>query len=61
MLGFFSFVKMRTAIFLTGIVAPINAAQAARIVYDMNITYVDNVNPDNLKARQVVGVNGVWP
>ncbi|KAI8062306.1 Cupredoxin [Gilbertella persicaria] len=35
--------------------------QAARVVYDMNITYVENVNPDNLKARQVVGVNGKWP
>lgn len=34
--------------------------QAARVVYDWNITYVD-VNPDNLFERQVVGVNGKWP
>ncbi|SAL98844.1 hypothetical protein [Absidia glauca] len=34
--------------------------QAARVIYDWNITYV-NVNPDNLFERQVVGVNGKWP
>ncbi|ORZ15665.1 multicopper oxidase-domain-containing protein [Absidia repens] len=34
--------------------------QAARVVYDWNITYV-NANPDNLFDRQVVGVNGKWP
>ncbi|KAI8334409.1 Cupredoxin [Chlamydoabsidia padenii] len=34
--------------------------QAARVVYDWNITYV-NANPDNLFERQVVGVNGKWP
>lgn len=45
---------------LTGL-ASLSLIQAARVVYDMNITYVDNVNPDNLKARQVVGINGKWP
>ncbi|ORZ13984.1 Cupredoxin [Absidia repens] len=34
--------------------------QAARVVYDWNITYV-TANPDNLYERQVVGVNGKWP
>ncbi|KAG2209631.1 hypothetical protein INT46_007323 [Mucor plumbeus] len=35
-------------------------AQAARVVYDWNITYT-TANPDNLFERQVVGVNGQWP
>lgn len=26
-----------------------------------NITYVQNVNPDGLQARRVVGVNNTWP
>jgi iron transport multicopper oxidase len=26
-----------------------------------NITYVDNINPDGLYPRRVVGVNGTWP
>jgi iron transport multicopper oxidase len=34
--------------------------QAARVIYDWNITYV-TANPDNLFERQVVGVNGQWP
>ncbi|KAI9470861.1 MAG: Cupredoxin [Benjaminiella poitrasii] len=46
---------------LVGVVAFLSgAAQAARVVYDMNITYVD-ANPDNLYPRQVVGINGQWP
>lgn len=51
---------MRITGLLTGLVF-LSLIQAARVVYDMNITYVDNVNPDNLKARQVVGINGKWP
>jgi iron transport multicopper oxidase len=39
----------------------IHQLHAARVVYDYNITYVDNVNPDNLYSRQVVGINGQWP
>lgn len=35
-------------------------ANAARVVYDWNITYA-TANPDNLFERQVVGVNGAWP
>lgn len=35
-------------------------AQAARVVYDWNITYT-TANPDGLFERQVVGVNGKWP
>ncbi|KAI9483639.1 MAG: multicopper oxidase-domain-containing protein [Benjaminiella poitrasii] len=35
-------------------------AQAARVVYDLNITYA-TANPDNLFERRVVGVNGKWP
>jgi len=26
-----------------------------------NITYVDDVNPDGLQPRRVIGVNGTWP
>lgn len=26
-----------------------------------NITYVDDVNPDGLYPRRVIGVNGTWP
>jgi iron transport multicopper oxidase len=46
---------------LAGLISLSSVVQAARVVYDMNITYVDNVNPDNLFTRQVVGINGVWP
>ncbi|KAJ3317442.1 ferroxidase fet3 [Boothiomyces sp. JEL0866] len=35
--------------------------EAARVVYDWKITYVDNVNPDGLYARRAIGVNGQWP
>ncbi|KAI8363888.1 multicopper oxidase-domain-containing protein [Blakeslea trispora] len=35
-------------------------AQAARVVYDWNITYA-TANPDGLFERKVVGVNGAWP
>ncbi|KAI8364347.1 Cupredoxin [Radiomyces spectabilis] len=41
-------------------VASLGAVQAARVVYDWNVTYV-NANPDNLKERQVIGINGKWP
>ncbi|KAL7314638.1 ferroxidase fet3 [Mucor circinelloides] len=40
---------------------PINLIYAARVVYDMNITYVNDVNPDGLHSRQVVGINNQWP
>ena len=26
-----------------------------------NVTYVENVNPDGLYPRRVIGVNGTWP
>ena len=26
-----------------------------------NVTYVENMNPDGLFPRRVVGVNGSWP
>ena len=26
-----------------------------------NITYVENANPDGLKPRRVIGINGTWP
>lgn len=26
-----------------------------------NVTYVDDINPDGLYPRRVVGVNGTWP
>lgn len=42
------------------LVATTGLVQAARVVYDWNITYT-TANPDNLYERQVVGVNGAWP
>ncbi|KAJ3268355.1 ferroxidase fet3 [Terramyces sp. JEL0728] len=39
----------------------IGLAEAARVVYDWKITYVDNMNPDGLFPRRVIGVNGQWP
>lgn len=35
-------------------------AQAAVVTYNWNITYV-TANPDGLKERRVVGVNGQYP
>jgi hypothetical protein len=35
-------------------------AQAAVVTYNWTITYV-NANPDGLKERRVVGVNGQYP
>jgi iron transport multicopper oxidase len=26
-----------------------------------NITYVENINPDGLFPRRVIGLNGTWP
>lgn len=52
---------MRAIAILVGIAALSSYVSAATVVLDMNITYVENVNPDNLKARRVVGVNGKWP
>ncbi|WOO80563.1 Iron multicopper oxidase fer1 [Vanrija pseudolonga] len=39
----------------------VGLAQAAVIEHWWNITYVDNVNPDGLFPRRVIGVNGSWP
>ncbi|KAI8880543.1 multicopper oxidase [Backusella circina FSU 941] len=44
----------------SALLASIGLAQAARVVYDWNITYT-TANPDNLYERKVVGVNGQWP
>lgn len=45
---------------LAGLIS-IQVIYAARVVYDMNITYVNDINPDGLYSRQVVGVNNQWP
>lgn len=45
---------------LVGLIS-INLIYAARVVYDINITYVNDVNPDGLYSRQVVGINNQWP
>ncbi|KAL0091079.1 multicopper oxidase [Phycomyces blakesleeanus] len=45
---------------LTGLAATASIAQAARVVYDWEVTYT-TANPDGLFERQVVGVNGAWP
>ncbi|KAJ2991423.1 ferroxidase fet3 [Globomyces sp. JEL0801] len=34
---------------------------AATVVYDWNITYVEDINPDNQFPRKVIGVNNKWP
>jgi hypothetical protein len=39
---------------------PIHVVAGVQEVW-WNITYVDNINPDNLHPRRVVGVNGSWP
>jgi len=45
-------------IFLAALVSPVLAG-----VHDVwwNITYVQNVNPDGLFPRRVIGVNNTWP
>ncbi|KAG0183291.1 hypothetical protein DFQ28_001822 [Apophysomyces sp. BC1034] len=46
--------------FLAAGLAASSIAQAARVVHDWNITYT-TANPDGLKERRVIGVNGKWP
>lgn len=46
---------------LLGFVFAFKLIEAARVVYDYNITYVNDVNPDGLYSRQVVGINNQWP
>lgn len=48
------------SLILAGLLS-LSIAQAKRVVYDYNITYVNGVNPDGLYARQVVGINNQWP
>ncbi|KAI8981945.1 Cupredoxin [Mycotypha africana] len=45
---------------LLGLLA-LTTIHAKRVVYDMNVTYIENVNPDGLKARRVIGINNQWP
>ncbi|KAJ3176106.1 ferroxidase fet3 [Geranomyces variabilis] len=33
----------------------------AATTYNLEATYVDNVNPSNTQARRVIGINGAWP
>ncbi|KAJ3154913.1 ferroxidase fet3 [Geranomyces michiganensis] len=37
------------------------SAVAAASTYNLEATYVDNVNPSNTQPRRVIGINGVWP
>ncbi|KAJ7054380.1 Fet3 protein [Mycena amicta] len=39
------------------------ASPALGAVHELwwNLTYVDNINPDGLQPRRVIGVNGTWP
>lgn len=59
----FIIVSEMQALLILWIVAVIlfNSIYAARVVYDLNITYVNDVNPDGLYSRQVVGINNQWP
>lgn len=36
-------------------------SHAALVEHWWQVTYVDNVNPDGLMPRRVIGVNGTWP
>jgi iron transport multicopper oxidase len=65
LLSFFLFVKkkflnMRFLAACLLVAGSTSLAQAARVVYDWNITYTTG-NPDGLFERRVVGVNGKWP
>jgi iron transport multicopper oxidase len=40
--------------------APLSVLAAVHEVW-WNITYVDNINPDGMFPRRVIGVNGTWP
>lgn len=46
--------------FALGLAALPGALAAVSEVW-WNVTYVDNVNPDGLFPRRVIGVNGTWP
>jgi iron transport multicopper oxidase len=52
--------KMRLLATCLLVVGSTGLSQAARVVYDWNVTYT-TANPDGLFERQVVGVNGAWP
>ncbi|KAI0790435.1 Fet3 protein [Abortiporus biennis] len=49
---------MRSALALFAAVSPVLAG-VQELWWD--VTYVDNVNPDGLAERRVVGINGTWP
>ena len=36
-------------------------ALARTVIYDWEVTFVHNVNPDGRHPRTVVGINGQWP
>lgn len=60
------FSTMRSSKFSPGFVpfllaALVNPALAGVQEVWWNITYVQNVNPDGLYERRVIGVNNTWP
>lgn len=52
---------MSLVVYFLAVLIAFNLIEAARVVYDYNITYVNDVNPDGLYSRQVVGINNQWP
>lgn len=42
------------------VAALVGLAQAAVVEQWWNVGWVENQNPDGLKARRVIGVNGTW-
>ncbi|KAH6570912.1 hypothetical protein BSLG_006164 [Batrachochytrium salamandrivorans] len=39
----------------------ISAVSAATVTLDWTISWLDNINPDGMFPRRVIGVNGKWP
>jgi iron transport multicopper oxidase len=50
---------MRTALFYPVALASSAIAGVQQVWW--NVTYVQDVNPDGLFPRQVIGVNNSWP
>ena len=57
--SFLSFAQMRTPLLALLVLAPQALAGVQELWW--NITFVQDVNPDGLFPRQVIGVNNTWP
>lgn len=52
--------SLAAALLGVGVVAPVHVLAGTHEIW-WNITYVEDVNPDGLFPRRVIGVNGTWP